>query len=130
MTTPRRAATVLVLRQIADSASADSARIEVLLVRRGQRASFMANAYVFPGGRVDGADSQPTAELTTARCAARELHEEAGLRVDDLGELVSFARWITPSAEPKRFDTDFFCGRCRPAKSRRSMRKRSSICAG
>ena len=108
MTTPRRAATVLVLRQIADSASADSARIEVLLVRRGQRASFMANAYVFPGGRVDEADSQPTAELTTARCAARELHEEAALRVDNLAELVSFARWITPSAEPKRFDTDFF----------------------
>ncbi len=105
MTTPRRAATILVLRQVD---GAPQPIIEVLLVRRGHRASFMANAYVFPGGRVDEADSQPSPELTCARCAARELKEEAALRVDDLTELVPFARWITPSAEPKRFDTDFF----------------------
>ena len=104
MNTPRRAATVLVLR---DSPSqADT--LEVLLVRRGHRASFMANAYVFPGGRVDDSDSLPDPAQTTQRCAARELQEEAGLRVDDLRELVPFARWVTPSAEPKRFDTDFF----------------------
>jgi 8-oxo-dGTP pyrophosphatase MutT (NUDIX family) len=104
MSTPRRAATILVLRE--SPASIDT--VEVLLVRRGHRASFMANAYVFPGGRVDDGDSLPSPELTTQRCAARELQEEAGLRVDNLHELVPFARWITPSAEPKRFDTDFF----------------------
>ncbi len=104
MNTPRRAATILVLREC----PSDADTLEVLLVRRGHRASFMANAYVFPGGRVDDGDSQPSPELTTQRCAARELAEEAGLRVDNLSELVPFARWITPSAEPKRFDTDFF----------------------
>lgn len=110
MTTPRRAATVLVLRSVAAAppSAAGEPSIEVLLVRRGHRASFMANAYVFPGGRVDDADGQPDPALTCARCAARELHEEAALRVSDLAELVPFARWITPSAEPKRFDTDFF----------------------
>lgn len=104
MNTPRRAATVLVLR---DSPS-DADTLEVLLVRRGHRASFMANAYVFPGGRVDDTDSLPSSELATQRCAARELLEEANLRVDALDSMVPFARWITPSAEPKRFDTDFF----------------------
>jgi 8-oxo-dGTP pyrophosphatase MutT (NUDIX family) len=96
-----RAATVLVLR----STGSD---VEVLLVRRGQRASFMANAYVFPGGRVDPADSQADPALTTRRCALRELREETALHSDDPTELVYFGRWITPAAEPRRFDTDFF----------------------
>jgi 8-oxo-dGTP pyrophosphatase MutT (NUDIX family) len=68
----------------------------------------MANAYVFPGGRVDPADAEGGAELATRRCAVRELEEEASLRVADAGELVYFARWVTPSLEPKRFDADFF----------------------
>lgn len=100
---PRRAATILVLRP---TPTGDD--VEVLLVRRGHRASFMANAYVFPGGRVDPADAEPTPDQATRRCAARELMEEASLRVDDPATLVYFARWVTPSQEPKRFDTDFF----------------------
>ena len=116
MNTPRRAATILVLRDRPSQPQSPAQTpaqtpidpVEVLLVRRGHRASFMANAYVFPGGRVDDSDSQPTPDWTTQRCAARELSEEAGLRVHDLPDLVPFARWITPSAEPKRFDTDFF----------------------
>lgn len=103
MSEPRRAATVLVLRPTADAQD-----VEVLFVRRNARASFMANAYVFPGGRVDEADAVPSPELASQRCAARELSEEAGLTVRDPAELVYFARWITPSAEPKRFDADFF----------------------
>ncbi len=98
---PLRAATVLCLRP----ANAD---VEVLFVRRNARASFMANAYVFPGGRVDPADGDDDPELMTRRCAARELHEEAGLRVEKLDALCYFARWVTPTRERKRFDADFF----------------------
>ena len=119
---PPRAATVLVLRAAAPEASpapdgGDGSDVEVLLVRRSHRASFMANAYVFPGGRVDAADAvaEPAEPQAAAdpvyparRAAARELAEEVGLRVSDLGQLVRFAHWITPSAEPKRFDTEFF----------------------
>jgi len=80
----------------------------VLLVRRSQRASFMANAYVFPGGRVDSADGQADPDWPTRHAAARELAEEAGLLVADPTSLVRFAHWITPSAEPKRFDADCY----------------------
>lgn len=114
-----RAATVLVLRAApASPALATVADVEVLLVQRNSRASFMAGAYVFPGGRVDPADLETAAKsasasepvpLTAARhAAARELEEEVGLVVSDLSQLQRFAHWITPSAEPKRFDTEFF----------------------
>lgn len=120
------AATVLVVRAAELASTAD---IEVLLVRRSHRASFMANAYVFPGGRVDAADAPDAPEASAGaaaaadhadageaaaalraarRAAARELAEEVGLQVSDLAQLVRFAHWITPSAEPKRFDTQFF----------------------
>jgi 8-oxo-dGTP pyrophosphatase MutT (NUDIX family) len=113
-TPPLPAATVLVIR---DGEPSLTDEVEVLLVRRSHRASFMANAYVFPGGRVDAADAAgstaglPTEGLAgsaTRRAAARELREEVSLQVDDLAQLVPFAHWITPSAEPKRFDTAFF----------------------
>ena len=114
-----RAATVLVLRAApASPAPATVGDVEVLLVQRNSRASFMAGAYVFPGGRVDPADLETAAKsasasepvpLTAARhAAARELEEEVGLVVGDLSQLQRFAHWITPSAEPKRFDTEFF----------------------
>lgn len=103
MSALRKAATVLCLR-----AAPASGRVEVLLVRRSHRASFMANAYVFPGGRVDEADAAAGAERASRAAAARELREEVGLECADLDRLVPFAHWITPSLEPKRFDTDFF----------------------
>ena len=105
MTAPRKAGMAAVLRpQLAD-AEPDFA---VLLVRRSQRASFLANAYVFPGGRVDTADGQADPDWPTRHAAARELAEEAGLLVADPTSLVRFAHWITPSAEPKRFDADCY----------------------
>lgn len=114
-----RAATVLVLRAApASPAAATVGDVEVLLVQRNSRASFMAGAYVFPGGRVDPADLETAAKSATAsesvplraarHAAARELEEEVGLVVSDLSQLQRFAHWITPSAEPKRFDTEFF----------------------
>ena len=103
MSAPRKAATVLCLR-----AAPAGGRVEVLLVRRSHRASFMANAYVFPGGRVDDADAAAGAERQSRAAAARELSEEVGLACADLDRLIPFAHWITPSLEPKRFDTDFF----------------------
>jgi len=114
-----RAATVLVLRAApASPAPASVGDVEVLLVQRNSRASFMAGAYVFPGGRVDPADLEAAAKSATAsesvplraarHAAARELEEEVGLVISDLSQLQRFAHWITPSAEPKRFDTEFF----------------------
>jgi 8-oxo-dGTP pyrophosphatase MutT (NUDIX family) len=98
---PKKAATVLILRA--------AEGIEVLLVRRSHRASFMANAFVFPGGRVDELDAATAGPEQASRVAAsRELREEVALECADLTRLVPFAHWITPSMEPKRFDTDFF----------------------
>jgi 8-oxo-dGTP pyrophosphatase MutT (NUDIX family) len=96
--TVRPAATVVVLRQGPDGP-------EVLMVRRHRGSSFMADAYVFPGGRVDPEDGEPP--LAFAVAAVRELREEAALEVP-VPALVEFAHWITPSAEPKRFDAHFF----------------------
>jgi 8-oxo-dGTP pyrophosphatase MutT (NUDIX family) len=95
---PRPAATVVVLR--------DSPRgPEVLMVRRTRGASFMADAWVFPGGRVDSNDGSN--DDAFANAAVRELREEAGIALEP-ATLVPLARWITPSVEPKRFDAHFF----------------------
>jgi 8-oxo-dGTP pyrophosphatase MutT (NUDIX family) len=164
------AATVLLLRE-------RDASLEVLMMRRGAGLAFMAGMWVFPGGRLDAADSSASAlsrlhdtgrnrgeallrtmqgeavEHGTALglqvAACREAFEEAGVlmavtasgepcdpaRVTRLGErreavtrdaqafvrmleeedlrldvgpLVYWSHWITPSIEPKRFDTRFF----------------------
>src|SRR3954468_19549908 len=95
---PRPAATVVLLR-------AGERGPEVLMVRRHRGSSFMADAYVFPGGRVETSDGEGEAAFAVA--AARGAAEEANLTVD-AATLVPFARWITPSAEGKRFDARFF----------------------
>lgn len=168
------AATVIVLRE------AERGRPEIFMVRRHGKASFMANAYVYPGGRLDPEDCDPqtfahveglTPEAARERlevdspnravglylAAIRESFEEAGVllarrrgeaeRIDLTGEeavarrfagyrqglasneqslsevaeaeslvfpideLAYFAHWITPTFEPKRFDTYFFLAR-------------------
>ncbi|HWW62492.1 MAG TPA: NUDIX hydrolase [Thermoanaerobaculia bacterium] len=87
------AASVIVLRE---------APLEVLLLRRHEKSSFVPDAWVFPGGMMeeeDGGDFRVT--------AARELREETGIAVD-AQTLVATSRWITPVGLPKRFDTWFF----------------------
>jgi len=166
------ASTVIVLRDAVPS-------FEVFMVRRHGKSSFMANAWVYPGGRLDEADTRPSvterivgitpaearerlAVQSETRAAGlylagiRESFEEAGIllarrrgsedwidlvhedhapafqayrtqlqeyetslsdvaEAEDLvfpvGELAFFAHWITPTFEPKRFDTFFFLAR-------------------
>jgi 8-oxo-dGTP pyrophosphatase MutT (NUDIX family) len=141
---------------------------EVLLLKRPGTMKFAAGAYVFPGGRVDEADSDPRigwhgtppeefglklgASPEQARAlvvaAVRETYEESGIllagnpggqtvvpdgpewdadraaiREGELSfpdllvrhglviladRIVPWARWITPVAEPRRYDTRFF----------------------
>jgi 8-oxo-dGTP pyrophosphatase MutT (NUDIX family) len=99
---------------------------EVLFLKRHHKSGFMANAYVFPGGRVDEADASPSlvsridgldpGELCQAMegvaseqeaasyviAAVRETFEEAGVLLarDRTGELVQF----TDEASAERFD--------------------------
>lgn len=95
--TPRDAAAVIVVRP-----RASDGRAELLLVRRTAKAAFMARTFVFPGGARDG-EEDPRAT------AARELLEEAGVRVE-AERLLPFSHWITPSAEKRRFSARFFVG--------------------
>ena len=94
-TTPRDAASVILLRARPTDGSA-----EIFLLRRHRGASFMAEAFVFPGGAREGDED-------LSATAARELLEEAGVRIDP-ASLVLFAHWITPSAREKRFSARFF----------------------
>jgi 8-oxo-dGTP pyrophosphatase MutT (NUDIX family) len=110
----RPAATVILLR-------GGEHALELLLVRRTPKATFMGGVWVFPGGAVDRGDAPSGAPgagspedsdahaLTGA--ALRELREEAGIELADTGELIEFSRWITPKVVPKRFDTSFFLAR-------------------
>ena len=98
-TTPRLAATIILLRGGADA-------LELLLVQRNPDARFMGGVWVFPGGAVDRGDGDDDAALRTA--AVRELDEEAGIVLDDPARLVPFSRWITPAEVKTRFDTWFF----------------------
>jgi 8-oxo-dGTP pyrophosphatase MutT (NUDIX family) len=98
-TTPRQAATVILLRGGADA-------LEVLLVRRTPQARFMGGVWVFPGGAVDAGEGEGDAAHRAA--ALRELREEAAITLEDPGALVKFSRWITPAVVKIRFDTHFF----------------------
>lgn len=167
---PRPAATIVLLRDAPGG-------LEVLLMKRNRSAGFVPGAYVFPGGRVDGADADADVVarldgLSTADAASRlalpdadppaiayylaalrEAFEETGILVatgpdgsapataaqdggvdrvrdalmkDEItfagalqrlearvpGDAVEYiAHWITPEAEPRRYDTRFFAAR-------------------
>ncbi len=125
--TPRDAATVILLRDAALRG------LEVFLLRRRKSVAFMGGAFVFPGGAADAGESDP--RRTAARelfeeagvlIAERAPAEVAPLRARVLAgeaatavlaehgldfapeQLHYFAHWITPSAEPKRFNARFY----------------------
>ena len=97
-TPPRQAATVIVLR-------GGEHMLEVLLVKRTEKARFMGGVWVFPGGAVDENDppSRGADGIGAHRAAAaRELSEEAGIAIADPSTLVEFSRWITPACTVRR----------------------------
>ena len=99
-TPPRQAATVILLR-------GGEHTLELLLVKRTEKARFMGGVWVFPGGAVDE-DDPPSRGNAHRAAAVRELAEEAGVAIADADALVEFSRWITPEEVTVRFDTRFF----------------------
>lgn len=94
--TPRPAATVLLLRDGEDGA-------EVLLMRRHRSSGFVPGAWVFPGGRVDPADSGPALYERIRGLPARPVPDAmywtAGLRelFEETGVLLArtaAGRWV------------------------------------
>jgi 8-oxo-dGTP pyrophosphatase MutT (NUDIX family) len=98
-TTPRQAATVIVLR-------GGDETLEVLLVKRNPEQRFMGGAWVFPGGAVDAGEGEGDAAHRLA--GVREVSEEAAIELPDPAALVKLSRWITPPEVRIRFDTHFF----------------------
>jgi 8-oxo-dGTP pyrophosphatase MutT (NUDIX family) len=73
---------------------------EVFLLRRHQRASFMASSFVFPGGRTEPGEDARTA-------AARELFEEAGVllaRMDPKADAETLEMPIVPQLRRRILD--------------------------
>lgn len=106
--TPRPAATTVLLRDRSEAPG-----VEVLLMRRHRQSGFVPGAWVFPGGRVDGADSAPSlyerieglpsdpvpgASFWTA--ALRELFEETGVLV----ARGPHGRWAPAAASDRAVD--------------------------
>src|SRR4051794_35290322 len=79
-TTPRQAASVIVLR-------GGSEGLEILLVKRNPRARFMGGAWVFPGGAVDRGEAGE-GDAAHRAAALRELGEEAQIHLDDPATLI------------------------------------------
>jgi 8-oxo-dGTP pyrophosphatase MutT (NUDIX family) len=109
-TEPRQAATVIVLRGGAQT-------LEVLLVKRTERARFMGGVWVFPGGAVESHEGEDDAAHRAA--ALRELREEASIALGGPDALVKFSRWITPAEVVVRFDTHFFLAELPPGQEAR-----------
>ncbi|HEX2096220.1 MAG TPA: NUDIX hydrolase [Solirubrobacterales bacterium] len=100
---PRPAASVVLLRR---GGKHNDRALEVLLLKRTEKARFMPGVWVFPGGGVDECDGE--GETAYKACALRELREEAGIELPEDEELVLFSRWITPEVISRRFDAWFF----------------------
>lgn len=128
---PRDAASLILLRRLRGD-------WQVLMGRRARGHRFVPDYYVFPGGRVDGADRtrpalrplreevaravarhtrSPSRASALAVAAARETMEETGLVLGkgegedyrpDLSPLVYYYRAITPPESPIRFHARFF----------------------
>jgi 8-oxo-dGTP pyrophosphatase MutT (NUDIX family) len=102
------AATVVVVRD--GEATAGAPHLETLMLRRNERGTF-GGMWVFPGGRVDEDDVDPTAPdddvAAGRRAAAREALEEAGLVLDP-DAMVVLSHWRPPSTVPTGYATWFF----------------------
>jgi endoribonuclease LACTB2 len=92
MAQPKSAAAVVLLRE--------NPELEVFWIRRSPHLVFQGGFYAFPGGQLD-----PEEEAHV--CAAREVQEEVGVRLDP-STLIDVGRWVTPAFVPRRFDTRFF----------------------
>jgi 8-oxo-dGTP pyrophosphatase MutT (NUDIX family) len=100
---PRPAASVVLLRR---GGKHGSQGLEVLLLKRTEKARFMPGVWVFPGGALDPVEAHDEAGFRA--CALRELAEEACIELAKGEELVPFSRWITPEVVTLRFDARFF----------------------
>jgi 8-oxo-dGTP pyrophosphatase MutT (NUDIX family) len=111
---PIPAASLIVTRDLGDGP-------EILLLKRSARSRFMPEAYVFPGGAIDAADSSDRTSricrlddaeasrklglrsggLTYFVAAVRETFEESGLLLayDSTGQIVDFRAWEGASFE-------------------------------
>ena len=86
-TPPRPSSTVLLLRDGHDGKSG----LEVLMQRRHERNDVLANAYVFPGGKVDKADSE-IEMMSRLDLPAASIHARmADSDLDERGAAVYFA---------------------------------------
>ena len=74
---------------------------------------FQGGFYAFPGGQLDPNEDSKV-------CAARELFEEVGVRVD-ASTLIDVGRWVTPAFAPRRFNTCFFLAKCPAGEEARVM---------
>lgn len=105
------AATVVLVRDAAESGG-----VETLMLQRASKIAF-GGMWVFPGGRVEPTDEDPSApgdEIAAARrAAARECIEETGLVVAP-GELTVRSHWLPPAGAPRRFSTWFFVAAAPP----------------
>jgi 8-oxo-dGTP pyrophosphatase MutT (NUDIX family) len=107
------AATVVPMRPSTDPAAAP----EILLLQRAAGLAFFGGAWVFPGGRIDPEDGDPSDFIACGkRAALRELSEEAGIRVEPLS-LTLISRWLTPPGQSRRFDTLHFIAQALPDQS-------------
>lgn len=102
---PRAAASVVLLRDHQE-------RLETYALHRHSRMPFAPGMVVFPGGRVDPEDGIPAADQdlddpALLACSVRETQEETGVRLQP-EDLHPWAHWITPEAEPRRYDTFFY----------------------
>lgn len=96
---PRESALVVLLKR-------SGRKSELLLGRRSRRSRFLPGFWAFIGGGMEDADG-PGDDGAHARCAARELREEAGIALPP-GELHSIGVRVTPAFHPLRFRTEFF----------------------
>jgi 8-oxo-dGTP pyrophosphatase MutT (NUDIX family) len=104
------AATVVPMRPAA-------AAPEILLLQRAAGLAFFGGAWVFPGGRVDPEDGDPSDFVAVGkRAALRELAEEAGISVEP-ASLTLISRWLTPPGQARRFDTLHFIAQALPDQS-------------